>query len=493
MLAAFGTQAIARTPNDAARTMARFIVSTARSDANNAAADASAAREHYAPAEDCMQPRKTRCKTCRVCVLTMHVWPRTGRIRAAERAADAAARKAASAKDANAVYDMSYRAHRLSVLAARSDAAAARIGRFSLSRADMHADTSRFIRSAAYKRYMFKGGRDVGSREFSMEDVFQGALVRAIESGDAMFGVPFFGSMFRHVQAERAHLTRISGAEWRGIQDALHGARATERAYPATDDVHAIRRLGASVPSHHADSLATGRKYGTRDDHAAAMGDAAADAARTLADENAVHDARSLAILAAPADAFGRIVAEVMFGGATLADIAAAMGLQETTVRARAIATGVPSYVDHTTEDAPAADETRDALTTQTVHAARLQERQSLAARADYMRRRRDAVLGINLPVPPMPAFARSSHEYYGRVRELCADAADRIATAPAAAAYVPPVSLAIPYGITDEEFAARTERLAAERDARYAAADAARDERLAAYAAAAAERAAAA
>jgi hypothetical protein len=297
-------------------------------------------------------------------------------------------------KDHTALYAAVLRAHRLSVLASILDAQSQRVGAFPLSRRDLNALTSRFIVKAAWRRFMVKGGRDVGSREFDNADVLQGAFVRALDAGDSVNGVPTFGPMFRHVQAERAHLTRITGAEWRGIMDALHGAKSTERAYADSDDTHAMRRLGSIVPAPHAESPATGRKYGTRDTHAQAMAIAESETLARIADETVTYEARSLAVLAGKPESFGRVFAEVLMSGATLADVCAAIGLTESTVKARALTerdSAMASGLDHTADDSRAAQRERDVMIAQARHAEKSRAQREFARRALSIANRRAA------------------------------------------------------------------------------------------------------
>ena len=223
---------------------------------------------------------------------------------------------------------------------------------------------------------MFKGGRDVGSREHDNEDVLQGAFMRAIDAGDTVRGVPAFGAMFRHIQAERAHLTRVSGAEWRGIQDALHGVRPTERAYPATDDKHSMRKLGTL-------------NHGTRDTHALAMAIAEDEAQRVHIAETVAYEARALAVLAGDAESFPRVLAEVVMAGATLTEVSEALGLTVDTIKARALAerdSAMASGLDHSEDDEAGARYERDVMLAQHKHAEALRNRRALAERATYLR-----------------------------------------------------------------------------------------------------------
>ena len=376
LASAFGTQAVARVKDDTARTLARTLIATRRDDAKRQAlADAesaASARLDYSPTE-----------RARIDALRNVYWPRIKRVSAAISRADADAVE--TFRDKGDIYAYVLRAHRLSVLRARLIERAATIGNFPISARDMNADTSAFIRSAAWRRFLFRGGRDVISDLWDDADVLQGAFIRAIESGDAVNGVPAYGSLFRHIQAERAHLTRVMGAEWRGIQDALHGVRPTESAYPATDDKHVMRLLGTSATK--------GRKYGTRDTHAAAMEDAYRAMDREYAESAVVAQARESAVLSAPADAFPRVLASVLMSGATLQDVADALGLTVATIKSRALAGPLPasSGIDHSYRD-DTAERDYQIECAMEQHAARAREQYALAQRALYVANRRGGV-----------------------------------------------------------------------------------------------------
>lgn len=371
LAASFGTQAIARVKSPEARALASATVAAVRSERVARAIDAYDAWRDYSATE------RARMDTLRkVC------WPRARRVASAMEAADADARDAHKRHDRDALYDAVYRAHRLSVLLARVNARSASVGAFPLSRTDMHADTSAFLNRARYRRFMFAGGRDRVSSSVADEDVLQGAFVRAMDAGDTVGGVPTFGALFRHVQAERAHVTRMAGAEWRGIRDALHGVRPTESAYADTDDKHVMRRLGTR------DSM--GRPYGTRDSHAAALAIAHREDYLRNVDTRVTDDARSVSILAADERSFARILASVLMAGATLSEVSDALGLTVATIRDRAVSERdacMASGVDHTA-DVPASVVEREAAVdyAQSEHAHTLRQRRMLAERAASLR-----------------------------------------------------------------------------------------------------------
>lgn len=385
LAAAFGTQAVARTKDDAARSLARALTATTRDNAK---------REALAVANTHARGIRTYSDDdiARMTLLRKVWWPRARRITGAIATADRAARDANMRHDGPALYDAVYRAHRLLVLSARVNERMADIGRFPICGDDMDATSSRFIGSAYNRRFLFKGGRDVVSQLWSDADVLQGAFLRAIENGDTIFGVPTWGTLFRHIQAERAHLTRVAGAEWRGIQDALHGVRSLVSDYPDADDKHTIRRLGTR------DAL--GRPFGTLDTHRAALAVAHGDVERANIAYAVTTDARNLAILSAPETCFARVLASVLMSGATLDTVADAIGLKPDTIKARALSDNliVSTGIDHSLDDDPYAVESEyRADMAQEAHARRARERHALTQRALYLANR-GAVVRVIVP-----------------------------------------------------------------------------------------------
>lgn len=389
LAAAFGTQAIARVKDDTARNMARALVTRAREQRVTEQADSATRARDYAicgadtlidlPTHD-TKHACTRCEHGRMHLLLTHYWPRARRVVNAMRAADAESRIAYRDHDKDAVYAYVLRAHRLSVLAERMRDIAYRVGSFPVSAHDRDVTTSRFIVSAKWRRFMFAGGRDRVSSTFTEEDILQGAFERALIAGDTASGVPMFGVMFGYVQAERAHLTRTAGAEWRGIRDALIGARAAERAYPESDDKHTMRLLGLTHPS--------GKPYGDRNTHAAAMADEYAAVERERINDRVSREAREFALLAADKASFATQLATVLMGGTTLAEVADALGLTVSTIRDRVLSERdavLRSGIDHTTDDDNAERDVRE-FRAMTAHAARAREARLLAERADYLR-----------------------------------------------------------------------------------------------------------
>lgn len=273
-------------------------------------------------------------------------WPRARAVRDAMRTADATSRIAFRDHDADAVYTSVLRAHRLSVLSALIGRASARVGAFPLSHNDMSLTRSRFVRTAFKRHFTFNGGRDVGSRDMSAQDILQGAFIRAIESGDTVNGVPTFGTMFRHVQAERAHLTRIANAEYAGMRNAAFGNTSREEAWPEMTDKHSMRLLGT-------------RKYASVSQHRESLAIAHVDAERASIDDTIAAQARQDA-LASYDDTteFHAILARVLISGATLEDVSAQLGLTVQTIKDQAIASKLASVriidsgIDHSQRSA---------------------------------------------------------------------------------------------------------------------------------------------
>lgn len=259
---------------------------------------------------------------------TIH-WPRARAIRDSLSACDEQVRRH---KDTHDEFTLSVREYedviirgiRLATLLHRAYLASAAIGRFPISRADMRTDKrTRFIGSAAARHFTFAGGRDWGSAEFDPSDIVQGAFIRALENGDSVAGVPTFGSMFRWIQVERAHLTRIANAEFSARKRAALGY--VENAvddWPEMTDKHAVRLLGT-------------RNYASLSQHRESLAIAHRDAEMAQLDDAVTFSARKDA-LASNADAAERefhvIVSRVLIDGGTIAEIASALNVRETTI-----------------------------------------------------------------------------------------------------------------------------------------------------------------
>jgi len=274
-------------------------------------------------------------------------WPRARMVRDAQSATREQIRKHNDTHDEYVMdtatfHDAIIRECRLSALVARAYAASAAIGRFPLSRWDMRTDKrTMFLGSAANRHFTFKGGRDIGTLLVDPADIVQGAFIRALENGDTVEGVPSYGSMFRHIQVERAHLTRLANLEYVSARDAAlgHVSRVTET-WPEMTDKHVMRLVGT-------------RNHGTLDDHRAAIAIAHRDAEMAMIDDTVTYDARTSALVSGKAEEFHVVVARVLMGGATLADIADAMGLRVQTVKEKTLASAtaslrtVESGIDH--------------------------------------------------------------------------------------------------------------------------------------------------
>lgn len=280
------------------------------------------------------------------------------------------------------VYDLLYREDRLIRLAALIGRASARVGRFPISLNDQDMRTTRFTRSASWRHFGFKGGRDAATSDVEPAEIVQGAFVRAIENGDAINGVPTYGALFGHVQAERSALTRRANlARAAFMQAALGHVSTAVESWPEMTDKHSMRLLGT-------------RNYATLDDHRLSLAIAHRDAELETIDDTVTHDARTEE-LARVADAreFHLVIARVLMGGATLAEIADAMNLNVETIKAKAVASRADSLrvidtgIDHSERSADmhrAAERERDVMTAQTAHAEALRARRVAAETVHY-------------------------------------------------------------------------------------------------------------
>ena len=277
------------------------------------------------------------------------------------------------------VYDLMYREYRLTLLLALVHERAASVGRFPISRNDMRTDKGTRFVGAAYKRHFtFAGGRDWGSAEFSPADIVQGAFIRAIDAGDTVSGVPTFGTLFRHVQAERAHLTRIANAEFSARKRAALGEVVIDDTV-WEDTKHTLRLLDT-------------RNYPTTEQHRKALAIHHRDSELATMDDTVTHSARVEALDGAK-DEFHVIVARVLMGGATLDEIASALKLNIDTIKRdvfnsqrqslRHIATGI-DYSERSVDMHNRAEREREVDTAQAAHAAMLRERRILAETAHY-------------------------------------------------------------------------------------------------------------
>lgn len=278
-----------------------------------------------------------------------------------------------------------YRLYRLEHLLARAYAASAAIGRFPVSLADMRTDRGTDLIKSAWKRHFtFAGGRDWGSAEFSPADIVQGAFLRALENGDAVDGVPAYGSMFRHIQAERARLTNLANAEYSARKRSALGwtSAASER-----------DRLAEFPETTHTLRLLDTRNYATTADHRKALAIAHRDAELATMDDYVTRDARESEVSIANAEEFHVVLAEYLLKGHTLADIASALGLTVDTVASRAIKSREDSLrrmstgIDHSERSVDlhnAAEREREIDEAQARHAEILRERYVSAQTAHY-------------------------------------------------------------------------------------------------------------
>lgn len=258
-------------------------------------------------------------------------WPRARAVRNAISAADASAREAHGKHDHAAVYDSVLRAHRLSVLAALIGRVCARVGAFGVARKDQNTLHSAFLRNAAYRHFAFNGGRDIGSREAEPADILQGAFIRALEAGDTdENGVPSYGPLFRHIQSERAHLTRVANAEYHGmIAAALGNVSHAVEEWPSMTDKHSVRKLDTYAGN--------GCMHPTLEQHRESIALAHIDAERAMIDDTVTTDARMEALDGASEEEFHVVLARVLIAGGTLEEVSASLGLTVQTLKDAAI------------------------------------------------------------------------------------------------------------------------------------------------------------
>ena len=282
--------------------------------------------------------------------------------------------------------DRLFDVQRLTVAVNNCVTAAERVGRVPLSPAWLKSDHSPLIGTAANRRFLFRGGRDVITDSQDHADILQDAFLHAIEEGDCNADkVPFTGSIYRHIQYARAHATRVAGAEWRGIRDALIGVKGVERAYPDYDDKHVMRRLGT-------------KNHGTIDTHRAALKDERDDLERRTVNVYVAAEARkdSLAVAERASQMpFAGIVADLLLRGATIAQISELMGITEGTILKKVFATNDqirPSGMDFETLDENAEHDYAIAKSEE-AEAARLRNLHNLRQRADYIRNARARAL----------------------------------------------------------------------------------------------------
>ena len=372
LVAAFGSAALARQTNPDVRSLARATMDAVKAER---LADMERAANAFLTYSDAQEMRIAELKDI--------LWPRARAIRNAISATRAMITRHNSTSDdfvmdANAFDAACIRECRLATLLHLVNARSASVGNFPISRSDMNVISSRFIRNAAYRHFTFNGGRDVGSREFEPADILQGAFIRAIDNGDTVNGVPTFGAIFRHVQAERAHLTRMANVEYHAMVAAANGnATIHAEEWPEIGDKHSMRLIGT-------------RNYPSLAQHRASLADMHRDAELATIDDTVTHDARSVAILAGDVRSFSRQLASVLMNGATLEEIATAMGLTVRTITERAIAerdAAMSSGIDHSQSSLALARETEreyEIDMAQSRHAEMLRQRAAAIAADNY-------------------------------------------------------------------------------------------------------------
>lgn len=283
------------------------------------------------------------------------------------------------------LYDLIFREWRLSKLVTRAYAASARIGAFPVSLADMRTDrASLFLGSAAKRHFTFAGGRDWGSAEFDPADIVQGAFIRAIESGDTVNGIPVYGAMFRHVQAERAHLTNMANAEYSARKRAALGwiSDASER-----------DRLAEFPETKHTLRLLDTRDYATTSDHRKALAIAHRNEELATLDDAVTDQARKDEVGIANAGEFHVKLANLLMAGHTLAAIGKAMTRTPESLAAEAVQSREDSLrrmstgIDHSQRSVDmtnAAERDHEIDTAQARHAETLRARRVAAETAHY-------------------------------------------------------------------------------------------------------------
>lgn len=365
---------VLRVADENARTLAVQTRNRMREDALESARRASEAFFDYTPAQHAA-----------IASLRDVHWPRARAVRSARAAVLSVIAQHFDKYDDSLfldqgeLYDLILREWRLQKLLALVNARSASVGRFPLSRADMRADKpTRFLGSAYKRHFTFAGGRDFGSAEFTPGDIVQGAFIRAIENGDTVNGVPTFGSMFRHVQAERAHLTRVANAEYGARKRAALGEVVPDDTI-WEDNKHTMRLLGT-------------RNYPTLDQHRKAVAIAHRDAEMATLDDAVTASARTEALDGA-GEEFHIIVARVLMGGATLDEIADALKLNTATIlrdvfnSQRASLRHITTGIDHSERSVDMhnrAEREREIDAAQAEHARIMRERRIAAETARY-------------------------------------------------------------------------------------------------------------
>lgn len=210
---------------------------------------------------------------------------------------------------------------RLGSVIAVLDRAISAAGAFAISANDASASgTSRFYRSAVWHWHDYTGGRHAAlAPVFMPEDIFGEAIALAYAEGQIVDGLPAYGVMHRNVRRAAERVAADTRRSYFATRDALNGHRPVEAPDYGTDDKHVMRRLGLAVPGDVHE-----RRYGTRDDHAAAMGDAERERDAAAIKIELERQGRVNA-LPDVSDGFARAIGTLVLDGATIEDIAAAM------------------------------------------------------------------------------------------------------------------------------------------------------------------------
>lgn len=373
----YGAGAMQRVKDPAIRALAIATRDADKARALTLSEDSKRAARDYTPEQ-----------TAAIESLTGVYWPRARAVRNALSVVRATIKAHFDRHDAEGtlsqalLWDAMVREERLLILSALIGRASARIGRFPLSRNDMDMRTTRFTRSASWRHFGFKGGRDAATSDVEPAEIVQGAFVRAIESGDAINGVPTYGALFGHVQAERSALTRRANlARAAFMQAALGHVTTAVESWPEMTDKHSMRLLGT-------------RNYATLDDHRLSLAIAHRDAELETIDDAVTHDARTAELdRVSDAREFHLVIARVLENGATLDEIADAMGLRVETIKSRAIESRdaslrvIDTGIDHSERSVDmhrAAEREREVMLAQTRHAEALRARRVAAETMHY-------------------------------------------------------------------------------------------------------------
>lgn len=288
LVTSYGRGAVQRVTSPDVRAIVRETVAQGKRDAVRRMEDRARAFNGYAPEDNCMAVRaEDMCNACRACALKSIHWPRAREIRnvraVVRELIRAHTRRIEPIKMTLPDYhDAIIREARLTALLALAYRRAGSVGHFPISRADMRVNHGTLFTRSAFKRHFtFTGGRDAATVQIEPADIVQGAFIRALESGDAVNGVPTYGALFRHIQAERASLTREELARRAAFMRVMNGDVPAElREWPDATDTHSMRLIGTrnyATLDQHRQSLADMR----RDDELANVDDAVTRSART--------------------------------------------------------------------------------------------------------------------------------------------------------------------------------------------------------------------